>query len=215
MCPLKHRNKGIKSNQGFSLVELIIVIAILAILAGAIAISVIRYINKARKSNDINAAEAIGKSFQNACLKDELMYDYLTALTTNPNMADNPGQSDHFRVIAYAKAVTGRANAGDMDFHLTNATIPADFTGVNVTNEFLQFLTDALTPVKFKKSGKVDQWIICSDKDHNIHVYVGSGMQESDTTMSDDGKVAGRQCYELWPFLDTTYDHFSIPSDIP
>ncbi len=53
------------NNNGFSLVELIIVIAIMAVLAGAIAPALIRYINKARASRAqdearviVNAAEA-------------------------------------------------------------------------------------------------------------------------------------------------------------
>lgn len=47
---MKKRGKYNVVNKGFSLVELIIVIAIMAILAGAIAPSVIRYIRKARAS---------------------------------------------------------------------------------------------------------------------------------------------------------------------
>ena len=42
-----------KSNKGFSLVELIIVIAIMAILAAAIAPALIRYIDKSRKADDL------------------------------------------------------------------------------------------------------------------------------------------------------------------
>ena len=42
-----------KSNKGFSLVELIIVIAIMAILAAAIAPALIRYIDKSRKADDV------------------------------------------------------------------------------------------------------------------------------------------------------------------
>lgn len=43
-------------NKGFSLVELIIVIAIMAILAAALAPALIRYITKARLSADIDTA---------------------------------------------------------------------------------------------------------------------------------------------------------------
>ena len=48
-----------KKSSGFSLVELIIVIAIMSILAAAIAPAIIRYIDKARKSVDIETAQCI------------------------------------------------------------------------------------------------------------------------------------------------------------
>ncbi len=47
---MKKNNKVVVGNRGFSLVELIIVIAIMAILAGAITPAVIHYIRKARAS---------------------------------------------------------------------------------------------------------------------------------------------------------------------
>ena len=51
-----------KDNKGFSLVELIIVIAIMAILAGAIAPALIRYIDKSRRATDVQTGKSIGKS---------------------------------------------------------------------------------------------------------------------------------------------------------
>lgn len=45
--------KFINNNQGFSLVELIIVIAIMAILVGIVGTQVLPYIDKARKAKDI------------------------------------------------------------------------------------------------------------------------------------------------------------------
>lgn len=64
-----------KNNKGFSLVELIIVIAIMAILAGALAPALIKYINKSRKSTDIQNADSLRTAIQ-------------TALS-NPDAADN------------------------------------------------------------------------------------------------------------------------------
>ena len=66
-----------KSNKGFSLVELIIVIAIMAILAAAIAPALIRYINKARRADDLTAAgeivSAANTAMTNEAANDEIM----------------------------------------------------------------------------------------------------------------------------------------------
>lgn len=66
------------NNKGFSLVELIIVIAIMAILAASIAPALIRYIDKSRKSNDVTAAGTI-KTAVDSALANEDAYDEVTS----------------------------------------------------------------------------------------------------------------------------------------
>lgn len=63
-------------NKGFSLVELIIVIAIMAILAAAIAPALIRYIDKSRKADDLTAGGTINSAVS-AALANEDAYDEL------------------------------------------------------------------------------------------------------------------------------------------
>ena len=72
-----------KSNKGFSLVELIIVIAIMAILAAAIAPALIRYIDKSRKADDLQLAGNIA-SAASAALANEDAYAEITFYTDNP-----------------------------------------------------------------------------------------------------------------------------------
>ena len=51
------------NNKGFSLVELIIVIAIMAILAAALAPQLIKYIEKSRISSDKTEAASVKSAF--------------------------------------------------------------------------------------------------------------------------------------------------------
>lgn len=69
-----------KMNKGFSMVELIIVIAIMAILAGALAPALIKYINKSRLATDVSTAQTIASAISTA-LSNESAYDVAPTLT--------------------------------------------------------------------------------------------------------------------------------------
>ena len=66
------------NNKGFSLVELIIVIAIMAILAAALAPQLMKYIEKSRVSTDASTCSSI-ESCVNAALADEDAYKQVEA----------------------------------------------------------------------------------------------------------------------------------------
>ena len=68
------------NNKGFSLVELIIVIAIMAILAAALAPQLIKYLEESRESVDHQVTESVVTCF-NAAVKDEEIYNEVTTST--------------------------------------------------------------------------------------------------------------------------------------
>ena len=61
---LKSFNKKKKDNKGFTLVELVIVVAILAILVGILAPQYTKYVEKSRQAADVSNLENIVKGFK-------------------------------------------------------------------------------------------------------------------------------------------------------
>ena len=81
-----------KNNKGFSLVELIIVIAIMAILVGVMAPQLIKYIEKSKVSADTQAADSVHTAV-------------LTAMM-DPEVVNNSGYNSSFTSLSSAKSAT-------------------------------------------------------------------------------------------------------------
>ena len=83
------------SNKGFSLVELIIVIAIMAILIGVMAPQLIKYIEKAKVANDTQIADTMHSAFTYALMDPEVVTatdgsEDWVAMFTTPNQVIFP-----------------------------------------------------------------------------------------------------------------------------
>ena len=74
-------------NKGFSLVELIVVIAIMAVLVGVLAPTLIRNVEKSRESSDLQTLDSIRGSVTTA-LSVEAVNDEFQKVTTFPYSAE-------------------------------------------------------------------------------------------------------------------------------
>ena len=91
------------NNKGFSLVELIVVIAIMAVLVGVVAPTFLRYVEDARRAKDIQAAAAL----QTAYLAD------IADGTIDTNVDDPAEVTDTSRPSTYGETpeISGRLAA--------------------------------------------------------------------------------------------------------
>ena len=204
-------------NMGFSLVELIIVIAIMAILSAAIAPALIRYINKARKADDIAAADSIGTTLNAAIQSDDDMYDYITDCASTKNL--NPGWRDgrDYRVIGYMDVPRRNAHLPVLQMHLCPIA-KTDFKGDmdEFTEKFNEYIGAELVYPKFTTSPHLDQWMLATDNDRNLYVFIGGGMNDNRCWISKDGDVYhnnGFKAYMLWPEVSSDYKKLNSPND--
>lgn len=137
-----------KNNKGFSLVELIIVIAIMAILAGAIAPALIRYIDKSRKSNDVSSAKTIKTAVETA-LGNESIYELLA--TNGSVITFTPGET-----ITATTGNNGSAVEVSAEYDSTKKINGKTATDVATTaaNEIGTNIGEKVPKLKYKKALK-------------------------------------------------------------
>lgn len=111
-----------QNNKGFSLVELIIVIAIMAILAGVLSPQLIKYLDKSRQAADVQTAQTIATAISVA-LADEDSYAVAASTTVQ---------------AIYAKAAADRNDFDKALIEVLGATEPKP-KYKSVTTFFIKF----------------------------------------------------------------------------
>ena len=115
-----------KNNKGFSLVELIIVIAIMAILVGVMAPQLIKYIEKSKVSADTQLADSLHTAVLTAMMDPEVVNDSryngaasIASGAHNATVLD--GTNDP--VASAAKEILGVSTSGDLAASLKSTRV--------------------------------------------------------------------------------------------
>ena len=165
------------NNKGFSFVELIIAIAILAIMAGVLAPQLIKYIDSSRKSTDVQNAQAIATAV-NIALADEKAYN---AAKTKAGETSN-----YYKV----KDLSSIAST-DPDYPFAKEVV--DILG-----------KDLPTP-KYSSGTYKDFVIIFKTSESNLSFYIYPCSESDSGTVVPDPETATDNKLQLYPNVGDNY----------
>lgn len=147
-----------KNNKGFSLVELIIVIAIMAILVGVMAPQLIKYVEKTNAANDVQVCDSIRSAIQTAMLDPTVVMDQTYQVPQSGKFSALTGGSKFDDTL---KDILGVKDFKEMSNQLKSSNAGGKLTGQDVIevqivndNTVIVYIIDSdSTGEKCKKGG--------------------------------------------------------------
>lgn len=151
------------NNKGFSLVELIIVIAIMAILIGVLAPAYLRYVEKSRKSTDVDAIASVMNAMEVIAIDPEYSQYIVDGTTITASFAatsgdmtitcsgSDPGKS---AIEGAMNTIVGKYSLKSTDWKTAAKSVAGQIDAANgkvkftVSSEFTSYAASLDTKVK-------------------------------------------------------------------
>jgi len=178
-----------RTRKGFTLIEIIVVIAIIGVLAAILVPSMIGYVRKAKKTHDMNSGKRIAEATMTVLSETE-QGDNSFYATTNESQSPHwrktdPVTSENYDLIVVAVMNAGSGCNGSYWNWTENDSAYKDF--VDLLNEEMGYSpnsTNTKIPIKYEPrdaAKPLNRWFLCyrSDDKSSIEVWVGNGGSQS------------------------------------
>ena len=137
------------NNKGFSLIELIVVIAIMAILVGALAPQYMKFVERSRKSTDVQNVAAIKSALEVYAADPMVTTNALASGTVTITTTEAPVSATN----ATGNGNAALAAAGISNLVLKSTKWPTATAGTYCTSYSLSYTVSPDGTVKFSESG--------------------------------------------------------------
>ena len=212
--------KAAKDKRGLSLIELIIVIAIMAILVGVLTPMFIKYVDRARKSKDIYTADQIARAVNVAFVENPDAYDVFQSWTSMPETVSVVvnGEMETYKVNLFAangmqdtnkksncfngkgnKLYEHNTNGSDGFYGTINRELGLSTSEINteiIPQYKVNGYIDGVLSGKSKKNAEkyADRWRIVKNNKGMMEIWV-----------AQPDPYGGYPIYRLWPEPDDLY----------